>query len=158
MAQIDLRQATVRVADGGSNYIDVKVGEGSLDYTEKRQVDLVKSRGVLDTVRENEQQGMEVTLLFIWEHVVSYSGEATTVEEALKRTGPAASWTSASADTLSPYCVNLEIIYTPVCSGVKSEVFIFPMFHYTELAHNLKDGTISCKGTCNANVPYITRV
>ena len=37
MAQIDIRNATIRIADGGSNYIDIKVGEGDLHYIEKHR-------------------------------------------------------------------------------------------------------------------------
>jgi len=157
MAQIDLRNATIRIADGGSNHIDVHIGEGDLAYSEKRQVDFVKARGALDTARENEEVPMEVSLLAVWEHITSAAGETITIEDALKRRNGASAWVSASADPLAPYCVNLILIDTPACSGVLKETLVFPQLHYIELAHSLKDGTIAIKGTCNATEPTVTR-
>jgi hypothetical protein len=157
MAQIDLRRATVRIADGGSSHIDVKVGEGDLTYSEKRQIDFVKSRGGLDTVRENEEVPVDVSIVFVWEFITSDSGEPITVEDALKRRNGAASWASASPDALAPYCVNITVTYTPPCPGVKSETIALPQFHYVELAHSLKDGTVALKGSCNVTQAQVSR-
>lgn len=157
MAQIDLRNATVRIADGGSNYIDVKIGEGDLSYSEKRQVDFVKSRGGLDTARENEEVPMEVSLVAVWEHITAAAGEPITIEDALKRRNGASAWASASPDPLAPYCVNIILIDTPACVSASKETLVFPQFHRIELAHSLKDGTIAIKGTCNATEPQVTR-
>jgi hypothetical protein len=148
MAQIDLRNATIRLADGGSNHIDVKIGEGTLNYVEKRQIEFVKSRGTLDTVRENEEVPIEVDMSFIWEFILGAGGDIT-VEDALKHRGNAGGWASASSDTNAPFCLNLIIIYVPPCSGVETETLILSQFHYTELAHSLKDGTVALKGECN---------
>lgn len=156
MAQIDLRNATILIQDGGSNSIEIKVGEGSLEYVEKREIDFVKSRGTLDTVRENEEQPIEVSTSFIWEFIFGAGGEIT-IEDALKRRGNASGWASASSDTLAPYCVNIFITYTPVCHAIDLEILALTQFHYIELAHSLKDGTVALKGNCNIKSAGSTR-
>lgn len=157
MAQIDLRNATIRIADGGVNYIDVKIGEGTLEYTEKREIEFVKSRGQLDTVRDNEEQPIEVSMTFIWEFIFGGGTEEITVEDALKKRGNASAWVSVSADAKAPYCVNLEVIYIPPCAGVKTETLVLAQFHFIELAHNLKDGAVALKGNCNISSAISTR-
>lgn len=157
MAQIDLRNATIRLADGGSNYIELKIAEGNLEYTEKREIDFVKSRGVLDTVRQNEDQPVEISTQFIWDFIYGGSTSEVTIEDSLKQRGNAAGWVSASPDAKAPYCVNVEIIYIPVCPDVKSETLVLGQFHYIELAHSLKDGTVALKGNCNTTEAVSTR-
>lgn len=157
MAQIDLRNATIRIVDGGSNYIEVQIGEGTFEWVEKRQIDFVKSRGALDTVRENEEQPIEVSTQFIWDFIYGGSTEEITIEDALKQRGNASSWASASSDTNTPYCVNLVIIYVPPCPGIDTETLTLNEFHYIELAHNLRDGTVALKGNCNISSANSTR-
>lgn len=159
MAQIDLRNVTIRLFDGSGvpNYIDVKIGEGDLSWSEKRQLDAVKSRGNLDTFRENEQVPLELSVVAIWEFIASASGEPITVEDALKRRNGASAWVSASPDALAPYCVNLAVIHTPPCSGVLKETVTFPQCHYIEIASSVKDGTLAIKLTCNCTEPTVTR-
>lgn len=157
MAQIDLRNATIRFTDGGSNFIDVKIGEGTCDYTEKRQIDIVKSRGVLDIVRENEEEAIEVSMSFIWEHITSSGSEPPTVEDALKRVSNASAWVSVtSTDPDAPYCLNLSIIYEPPCTD-SNETILISEFHYTDLAHSLKEGTVALKGIGNITEAVATR-
>lgn len=158
MAQIDLRNATIRISDGGVNFINVKVGEGNLEYTEKREIEFIDSRGVLDLVRENKEQPMEVSFSFVWEYIHGYSTNPPTVEDALKRRGQASGWTSASTDTNAPYCVNVTVAYVPPCSAEGStETIVFPLFNYVQLAHNLRDGTVACNGQCNVKQATATR-
>jgi hypothetical protein len=157
MAQIDLRNATLRIAERGGSYIDVKIGEGALTWSEKRQIDFVKSRGELDVVRENEEVPLELSMVFIWEHITSAGGEAITVEDALKKRNGASGWTSISTDTKSPYCVNILLYYTPPCPGVPLETILFQQFHWIELAHSLKDATVALKGNCNVTQALVSR-
>lgn len=157
MAMIDLRNATVKLKDGGFNSLEIKIGQGNLTYSEKRQIDPVLSRGKVDTVRENEDQLMQVSFNFIWEFLKSSGLEPPTIEECLKHTGPAASWISANSDIKAPFSVNIEIEHIPPCSGVDKETVELPMFNYLELAHSLMDGTVACNGLCNAKVPNIRK-
>lgn len=159
MAQIDLRNAVIRLFDGSAtpNYIDVHIGEGDFSWSEKRQVDFVKSRGQLDTAREGEEVPTEISLVAIWDFITSSSGAPITVEDALKRRNGAAAWVSASPDSLAPYCVNFAIIYSPPCPQVQKETITFPQCHYIEIAHSIKDATLAIKLSANCTEPTVTR-
>jgi hypothetical protein len=157
MATIDLRNTTLRIAERSGSYIDVKIGEGELTWSEKRQIDFVKSRGELDTVRENEEVPLELSLVFIWEHIMAGSGEPVTVEDALKKRNGASGWTSTSTDTKAPYCVNILLYNVPPCTGVQTETILFQQFHWIELAHSLKDATVALKGNCNTTQALVSR-
>ena len=61
-AQIDLKHCTIRISDGAGAYIDVKIGEGNLSYTERRTIEYTLNRGLLDEVREGDQVPMDVSL------------------------------------------------------------------------------------------------
>lgn len=157
MAQIDLRNATIVLKDNGANSLEVKIGEGSLDYSEKRNIELVLSRGELDTTREENEEGMEVSFSFIWEYIESPSGQPITIEDALKRRNAAVAWATTSTDAAAPFCLDLHLTYIPPCgtSGL-SELIVFPQYNFKELAHSLKDGTIACSGICNALEPIVS--
>jgi hypothetical protein len=157
MAQIDLRNAEIKIKDGSTNSITVSIGEGTLKYSEKRQLDFVKSRGLLDTVRENEEVPLDLSFSFIWEFITAASGEAITVEDALKKKGGAAAWVSASPDPRAPYCVDIEVTYTPPCVAIDKETLLFDEVHWIELAHSLEDGTVAFQGSCNRTQANITR-
>lgn len=157
MAQIDLRNATIRLSDGSSHFIDINIGEGSFDYNEKRELDNVKNRGVLDTVRENEDQPVEISTIFVWEFITGTGSEPATVEDALKQAGQATGWTTVATDPDEPYCINVSVIYQPQCPGVASETISFQRFHYAELAHSLKDATVALRGFANVKKATATR-
>jgi len=50
-AQIDLKNATLKIKDGGTNEMEVTLGEGNLVYTERQNVEYTLDRGTLDEVR-----------------------------------------------------------------------------------------------------------
>jgi hypothetical protein len=161
MPQIDLASAIIYIRDRGTNFIEVKIGEGNLDYTEAREINFVKSRGELDTAREGEEQELDVRFSFIWEYI---KGDGTiTVEDALKKRGGAASWVSASLDPDAPYCVNIEVIHVPANGDCDNAIekplehIFLTEFHYERLGHSLKDGAVDCSGKCNSTQATQTR-
>jgi hypothetical protein len=152
MAQIDLKRATLKVKDGGSNEIEVTIGEGNLTYTERKTIEYTPDRGVLDEVKEGDEVPMEIRLDFVWEYITSRSSGATpSIEDALKNIGGAAGWASTDADACRPYAVDIEILYQPTPSTCgDQETITLPDFRYEQLDHDLRAGTISCTGRCNA--------
>lgn len=151
------------VADGavitfGPNRLDIKIGEGNLTYSEKRNMEYVKDRGVLDTVREGDEEAIDIKFDAVWEFLKATTGsELPTVEDVLKNEGEAAAWVTSSADPCEPFALDLEIEYDPPCSGEYREIILFPDFRYEELAHDLRQGQISVSGKSNATKPTITR-
>jgi hypothetical protein len=108
-------------------------------------------------MRESEDQPMEVSFSFMWEYLKSHGSEPISPYEALKGEGAASGWTSASSDPLAPYCVDLEILHTPICAGVYKETVLLPQFNPLQFAHSLNDATVACNGKCNATKATITR-
>lgn len=160
MAQIDLRNSIITIWDGGVNHITVKIGEGNLTYGEKRNIEPVKRRGLLSTVREGDEVNLEVQMSFVWEYITSNgTSDPPTVEDAIKQRGPASAWVSTSPDSKAPYCVNLQVDYRPPCVGEAAwETIVFPEFHHTDLHHSLKDGTVDLTGLCNRTQASPTRI
>jgi hypothetical protein len=138
--------------------LEIKVGEGTLHWTEKRNIVYVKDRGLLGTVREGDQDPVEAKLDFIWEFLRSSSGGTIpTPEEAIKQLGPASTWVSSSSDPCEPYAVNLEIEYFPPCVQ-DSEHMILHDFRWESLEHDGKNGTLQVSGKCNITNPSVSRV
>lgn len=140
------------------NILEVKIGEGNLTFTEKRNIEYTRNRGKLDTVREGQEEPVEVSFDLVWEYLKSDTGEPVTIKEALTKTGGAAAWVSSSSDPCEPYAVDLEVRYAPPCANAKDELTVLEDFRWETMDHNLKDGTIACKGTCNVVRATSTRV
>ena len=138
--------------------LEVKIGEGNLTWTEKKNMIYTKDRGKLSTVREGDQEPVEVKLDFIWEFLKAVSGSAVpTIEDVLKKRGEAALWVSSSADPCEPYAVKVEVVHIPPCGGVQKETVLITDFRYEELAHDLRQAQVSVSGKANVVEPTVTR-
>jgi hypothetical protein len=154
-AQIDLKNCTITLKDGGSNTLEVVIGEGNLTYQEKKTRQYFRDRGQLDTVRDGDEEPVDVRLDFTWEFLKGDSD--TTIEDALKKRGGAAAWVSSSADACEPYAVDIEVKYNPPCSSVKNEVILLADFRWETLDHDMRGGTVSVTGKCNITEATVTR-
>lgn len=138
--------------------LEINVGDGNLTYNETKEFNYDLNRGNLDTVREGDQQPMEVSLDFIWDFLRAISGAGTpTIEEVFKKTGEAAGWTSSSADLCEPYAIDVEVEHTPPCGGAQREIITLPDFRYESLDHNISDAQVSVSGKCNAVQATVVR-
>lgn len=135
----------------GPNVLELHIGEGNLEWTEKRAITYVKDRGKLAYTRLGDEEPTDISFEFIWDFLVSDAsgGEPVTMKEALTNTGAAATWLSSAEDPCQPYAVNIRILYTPPCAGVKSELMIIRDFRWEELQHSTKDAKVSAKGKSN---------
>ena len=136
----------------------VKIGTGTLTYNERRKMEYVLDRGRIDTVRQGDEQPMEIRLDFMWEFLRAVGGSGVpTIEDALKKRGEAAGWVSSSADKCQPYAVDLVIEYDPPCVGVESELIVLPEFRWESLNHDPKAGMVNITGQCNSQTATISR-
>lgn len=158
MPRMDIKETIFRLEDGSGEKLTVKVGEGTISYTEKKTREFLLDRGTLDAVRNGDQEPLEVSWQLAWEFITG-APDATvpTIEDALKQRGVAADWTSSNPDACQPYSVDLVALYTPVCNSEVKEKWTFPMFYYENLDHDFKAGTIACQGRCNALEPTVER-
>ncbi len=137
--------------------LEIKIGEGNLTYTEKKARQYTKDRGKLSTVRDGDEEPVEVRLDAIWEWIKASTGLTPSVEDVLKKRGEAASWVSASADPCEPYAVDIVIEYVPPCGAEEMEVITLADFRYEELPHDSKAGTIAIQGKCNITEAVVAR-
>jgi len=159
-AGTDLVEAQAITTLDGQQSIDITVGEGTLSYSEKTPREFVKDRGNLDTVRDADQEPMDISFDFIWDFITAESGGSNpTVEEALKNTGIAVtnSWLTTALDTCQPFCVDVELSNLPECSSVEDEYTMFTEFYQENLDHDAKEGSVACSGRCNATTASDTR-
>jgi len=138
--------------------IEVRIGEGNFTYDKKRSRQYKKNRGRLDVVRDGDEEQLDITFDFVWDHIIGTSGDPVNVEEALDGIGNASSWVSSATESCEPYAVDLIILYKPICTSEDWEQIVFEDFRYESLNHNLKEGTVACKGSCNRTTPTITRI
>ena len=136
MAQIDLKYATVKI--GG---IELVMGEGNLTYSEKRNMEYKLDRGKLDDVRKGDEVPMDVKFDGKWEYIM---GSANAFRDLRSESGA-----SSDTDTCRPRAVDIEITFAPPCTGTYTKVTL-PDFRWESMDWDLKAGTVSCSGKCNA--------
>jgi hypothetical protein len=161
MPVIDLKDTTIYVRDRETNWVEVRVGEGNLTYSEKRTVDLDKNRGRLSRTKEGEEEPVEVSFAFLWEYLKGKTADPPTLEECLK--GEADGWVSAATnpssgglDEKAPFTVHIQVVREDGDCG-ETEQYAFAEFTYTEITHDMKNGTIDCRGICNRVQVYSQR-
>ncbi len=160
MAVIDIKKAKIYFRDGSTNSIQVKVGDGTLTYDEKRTIEYLLERGLIDEVREGDQVPMDVSFNLRWEHIMSDSGDSESIpslDEVLKQLGAASGWVSSDTDSCRPYAVDVVIVYTPTCDSEIVEQITLPDFRWETLNHDLKAATIACSGKCNSRYASVKR-
>ncbi|KPK52075.1 MAG: hypothetical protein AMS22_09870 [Thiotrichales bacterium SG8_50] len=140
-----------------SQQMEVTVGEGNVTWTESKEYEYLLDRGDLDTVREGDEQPLEVSLEFVYEQIKTGTGETVTAVDAVKGTGGAAEWVSSSSDLCEPYAVDMRILHCVPCGNVEDEDVVFPDFRWETLEFDLGEATIAVTGRCNASEATITR-
>ena len=160
MARIDLKHCTVYINGGGEGEsLEVKVGDGTIDYSEAQEREYLLDRGKLDVVRDGDDTPLEVSMAFTWEYLRSVTGEDITPEEALKRVGRASEWESTDSDPCQPYAVDIVIVHDPECPTYTQplETYTFSKFRWESLSHSFNDASVDVSGKCNTKAPTVAR-
>lgn len=137
--------------------IEVKVGEGNLTWTEAKEYEYLRERGDLDTVKEGDEQPVEMSMEFIYEYVKTSSGQTITPVDALKQAGEASEWVSSSSDLCEPYAVDVLAKHCVPCGTDEDEDVLFTDFRYEGLDFDVGEATIAVSGRCNVSSPTVTR-
>jgi len=137
--------------------LDIKVGDGNITYTEHKTHDYLLDRGDLDTVREGNQVPMDVKLECVYEHITQGTSEPVSPMDALKGTGGAVEWVSASADPCEPYAIDVIVLHTPPCGTSQNERTTFPDFRADTKEVDFQKATIAVTGKCNVTEPTVER-
>jgi hypothetical protein len=137
--------------------IEVKVGDGNLTWTINKEYEYLLDRGNLDTVREGDQQPLDVTLDSVYEQITTGTNETISPYDAMNGVGGASEWVSSSADACEPYAVDVEVEHSQPCGTAQDEITVLPDFRYDTLEVDIDAATISFTGRCNAVAPTVTR-
>lgn len=137
--------------------IEVKVGEGNLTWSETKEYEYLRDRGDLDTVKEGDEQPVEMSMEFVYEYIKTATGEDITPIDALKRAGLASEWVSTSSDLCEPYCIDILAKHCVPCGTDEDEDVLFTDFRYESLDYDMGEATIAVSGRCNVSEPTITR-
>jgi hypothetical protein len=137
--------------------LQIAIGDGDLAWTESREMLYDLDRETLDTVRQGAEQPLEIDLAFTFEYVTTESGQAITPVDAVKRTGEASEWVSASSDLCEPYCVDVYVIHCVPCGSDQDQDLLFQDFRYESLEYSIRDASIAVSGRCNVTDAFTTR-
>lgn len=137
--------------------LEIKIGEGDMSWSETREMIYDLDRDRLDTVREGQDQPLEVDLNFTFEYVTTQSGKPVTPIDALKKIGEASEWVSSSADLCEPYAVDLYVVHCIPCGTDHSQDFLLSDFRWENLDYSIQDAAIAVTGRCNVTEITTTR-
>lgn len=135
----------------------LKIGDGTVSWDEKRPLEYLLNRGVLDTVRLADQEPMDVKIDAIFDFLKADTGQPASAEDVLKKQGVCSAWVSVDSNTCAPYAVNVVITHTPTCTSEKIETITLPAFRQESISHDPKTGMLSITGKCNVTVATVVR-
>lgn len=159
MAIVDLRHADITIEDGEivPNSVYLKVGEGTLSYTEARPLKYTTDRGRLDEVMLEKPAPLDVKMDATWTKIGAPTTKhfsdgtkststpvADLLQDILKGKTP---FVSADPDLERPHAVNIVIKYK-TNGGADETTITLPLFRYESLAFDLNAGTIAVAGKC----------
>ena len=154
--------ATVEVADVTNitflpQRLVFKIGEGDFNWSEANEYIYDRDRGILDDVREGDDQPMSIDTAFTFEYYTASTGNPPTPSDALKQSGEASEWVSSATDQCQPYAIDLVLLHCVPCGTDEDQEFLFPDFRADEKGYAIGDGSVSLTGQCNATEPTVTR-
>lgn len=136
----------------------IQIGDGNLTFTETVERIYDRDRGLLDTVRNGDEQPLELNLEFTYVFVTHETNKVVTPVDALKQLGDAAEWVSSSSDQCEPYAVDIELRHCLPCGTDQDEKLVFQDFRYETLEYDLQEATIAVAGRCNVTDAVATRL
>lgn len=160
MARIDMKKTTFVIKDGSSNQMEIKIGEGDMKWTPKRNVRYYKNRGKLDSVTLGPDVPLPVNCEFTYELLTIASADTpnVSIRDFLYRINNASAFVTAGADPCEPYAVTLVVTQDQDCSPTPTEVVTFPEFRSDKMSFSIKNGRVSFTGKCKVKRPTVTRV
>ena len=157
LATADTVPAVADVLNFLPQRLEVKIGEGNLTWSEAKEYEYLRDRGNLDTVKEGDEQPVEVNLEFVYDYVKSSSGGDITPCDAIKQIGEAAGWITSSDDQCEPYAIDILAKHCVPCGTDEDEDVLLQDFRWEGLDFDLQAATIAVTGKCNVSSATVTR-
>ena len=142
----------------GPRTLTLKINEGTMSYSEKKNRKYTRNNGILDTVMNGDDEPVDVKFDCIWDFVKASTGSGTpTPEDVMKQRGEASAWVTSDADPCQPYCIDIEVKFAPNCSPTENEFIVLKSFRYESFDRSFKDGNFSVSGKCNFTEAEVER-
>ena len=153
-SQYDLKQCTLYMVDGATppEVLAIQFDEGTLKFTEKRNIEYKKNRGKLadGSVREGDEEPVEVSFEGRFTCITSQNGNELSISEFLNRAGAGTTLVTTGTDACAPYAVDLILERNlEDCGSNLNELVYFDEFRHESLSGDFKAGQISVSGKCN---------
>jgi hypothetical protein len=143
----------------GARSLSMRIGSGSMSFTEHRSIEYVKDKGELYTTKRGDQDPVDLKFDGIIEYLsaVVASGNPTP-REVLQHIGEASVWVSTGDDQCEPFSIDVEIERDDSCATEDSEFTTIEEFRWESGDFNLKDGMFSMTGKSNRALVTSERV
>jgi|SRR3990167_2966020 len=146
---------TITRLTGTSSKLAIKVGNGTVAFTEHSDHEYVPNQGLIETgfVRDADEEPIDLKIDALFEFIKSDigGGEGLTIDEFLNQENAGSSLISTGGSS-EPYAVDVEVVHDTPCS-VDDEAVAFEDFRVDTTNYDPKAGTLSITGQCN-----VTRV
>ena len=160
----DLKRATLTLRDGTGTpeELAIKFDEGNLTFDVTKNREYVKDRGVLDSVRDGDQEPMSVAFQGRFNAIKASTGNDITVMEFLNNTNAETTLVSVG-QVCDPFAVDIVLTFDHsdcvpgVGNVVQDEEIVFEEFRFEGIGGDFKAGQISVTGKCNRVLPVATR-
>jgi hypothetical protein len=156
---MDLKSCTIIFKDGTGtpNELELKMDDGTLQWTVARDIQVKLDRGEIDYLKEGDEVPMKIQIEGRFAAIKSSSGDLVTPFEFLTKTGGASAYLSTAA-VCAADAVDIVVEFDHNCgTTVQDEIITFSDFTYEEIGGDFKDGTLSISGICNARFPTSVR-
>ncbi len=142
--------------------LSVDLGEGStFSWDEIREIELFRSRGILDSFRTGDEQPMTVSFAITYDFIKSISGTdiTPTLVEALKNIGNASDWVTTATGDCPNYAVDPVVENDPNCpvASLLGEEVVLQQFIWNNGNFDVSSGLQTFDGICNTTEALITR-
>lgn len=137
--------------------VEITVGEGNVTYTEAREFVYDLDRGNLDTVREGDDQPLQVSLAVTFEAITTGTNEPVSPHDALTQQGNAADWVSSGSDACEAYAIDIVVEHTVACGTKQDETVTFPEFRFESFVPDYQAASIAVQGRCKVTEPTVVR-
>lgn len=163
-AVIDLKDCLIklRTLDGSDaeQFLVIKIGEGTFTWTEKNNMDYQLDRGVLDTVREGDEEPVEWSLDVSWNWIQGTSAVpvADGIQELRRYVkGDATHKTTDTGDECAPHAFDIVVDYSPTC-GSNDQDIALAHCRMESMQYDVGAGTLTMSGRANVREATITAV
>jgi hypothetical protein len=155
---MDLKNCTIIFRDGDSpkTTLEVKIDEGNIQWEVARNLEVKRDRGLLDYIKEGDEEPMTVNLECRFASLISSTGDPLTPYEFLTMTGAGDELVS-TGQVCGASAIDIRVETDHDCQDVEDEIIDFLQFHYEKIGGSFKDGTLSVSGLCNTVLPVATK-